>query len=73
MTLAILVSLKTMESLENGLQPNSGVTPLFSMRPVLTLTLSVNGPLEDCNTKPQQTQTLYSLSVLWHFVGMFSE
>ena len=32
MTLAILFSLKTMESLENGLQPQSGVTPLFSNR-----------------------------------------
>ena len=35
MTLAILFSLKTMESLENGLQPNSGVTLLFSTRRVL--------------------------------------
>ena len=34
MKLAILFSLKTMESLKNGLQPNSGVTPLFSMRTV---------------------------------------
>ena len=33
-TLAILFSLKTMESLENGLQPHSGETPLFSMRTV---------------------------------------
>ena len=32
MTLAILFSLKSMETLENGLQPHSGVTPLFSMR-----------------------------------------
>ena len=32
MTLAILFSLKTMESLENGLQPQSGATPLFLMR-----------------------------------------
>ena len=32
MTLAILFSLKTMESLENGLQSKSGATPLFSMR-----------------------------------------
>ena len=32
MTLAILFSLKSMESLENRLQPHSGVTPLFSMR-----------------------------------------
>ena len=30
--LAILFSLKTMKLLENGLQPHSGVTPLFSMR-----------------------------------------
>ena len=29
MTLAILFSLKMMESLENGLQPQSGVIPLF--------------------------------------------
>ena len=32
MMLAILFSVKTMELLENGLQPYSGVTPLFSMR-----------------------------------------
>ena len=32
MTLAILFSLKTMESLENGLQTQSGAIPLFSMR-----------------------------------------
>ena len=31
MTLAILSSLKTVESLQNGLQKQSGVTPLFSM------------------------------------------
>ena len=31
MTLAILFSLKTMESLENGLQPHSGATLLFEM------------------------------------------
>ena len=33
--LAILLSLKTKELLENRLQPRSGVTPLFSMRTVL--------------------------------------
>ena len=33
-TLAILFSLKTMEVLENGLQPQSGMTSLFSMRTV---------------------------------------
>ena len=32
MTLAILFSLKSVESLENRLQPHSGVTPFFSMR-----------------------------------------
>ena len=32
MTLVILFSLKTMESLENGLQTHSGATPYFSMR-----------------------------------------
>ena len=32
MTLAIMFSLKTIELLENGLQPHSGVIPLFSMR-----------------------------------------
>ena len=32
MTLAILFSLKLVESLENRLQPHSGATPLFSMR-----------------------------------------
>ena len=35
MTLEILFSLKTVESLENRLQTNSGATPLFSMRTVL--------------------------------------
>ena len=47
MTLAILFSLKTMELLENGLQPHSGVTPLFSMRTeslALMLTFGVNRP-----------------------------
>ena len=34
MMLAILFSLKTMESLENGFQPQSGATPLFSLRKV---------------------------------------
>ena len=32
MTLEILFSLKTMESLKNGLQPQSEVTSLFSVR-----------------------------------------
>ena len=32
MMLVILFSLKLMEMLENGLQPQSGATPLFSMR-----------------------------------------
>ena len=32
MTLAILCSLKSVESLENTLQPHSGGTPLFSMK-----------------------------------------
>ena len=35
MTLAILFSLKTTVSLENSLQPYSGVTPLFPMNTVL--------------------------------------
>ena len=48
----ILLSMKTIESLQNGLQPYSGENPLFSMRAVslapaqLTLTLGVNGPLK---------------------------
>ena len=54
MMLAILFALKTMELLENGLQPKSGEMPLFLMRAVslvscrdvaaLTLMLGVNGP-----------------------------
>ena len=32
MTLVMLVWLKTMQSLQNGLQPHSEVTPLFSMK-----------------------------------------
>ena len=42
MTLVILLSLKTMESLENGLQSHSGVTPLFSMTAVSQSYLSVD-------------------------------
>ena len=38
-TLAILFSLTTMESLENGLQSNSGVAPLFSMTAVSLMSL----------------------------------
>ena len=34
MSLAILLSLNTMESLHNPLQPHSGAAPLFSMREV---------------------------------------
>ena len=34
MTLATVFSLKTMESLENGLRLQPGVTPLFSMKAV---------------------------------------
>ena len=55
MTLAILFSLKSVESLENRLQPHSGATPLFSMRMEwqaslqscrsVDLTLGINGPL----------------------------
>ena len=40
MILAALFSLETMESLENGLQPESGVTRLFSMG---TESFGVNG------------------------------
>ena len=55
MTLAILLSLKTMELLKNRVATHFGVIPLFSMRAVslaslqhwvaLTLTLCVNRPL----------------------------
>ena len=52
MMLVILVSFKTMESLQNRVTTHFGVTPLFSMRAVLLasslglmLTLGVNGPL----------------------------
>ena len=58
MTLAILFSLKSVESLENRLQPHSGETPLFSMRMELQaslqscrsvdLTLGVNEPYIMC-------------------------
>ena len=50
MTLVIMSSLKIMESLENGLQPHSGVTVVFNENSVasvvaaLMLTLGVNGP-----------------------------
>ena len=39
MTLVILFSSKTKRSLENGLQPQSGVTPLFSIRAILLASL----------------------------------
>ena len=45
MMLAILLSLKIMELLQNGLQPYSGATPLISMRTlwlVLILMLGVD-------------------------------
>ena len=51
MMLVILLPLKSVELLENGLQPHSGVTPLFSMithyrvLTALILMLGVNGLL----------------------------
>ena len=52
MTIAILLSLKIMESLQNGIATHFGVTPLYSMEKsvakviaALTLTPNVNGPL----------------------------
>ena len=55
MTLAILLSLKTMELLQNQVGTHFRATPLFSMRTVLlmslqhcealVLTFDVNGPL----------------------------
>ena len=51
MMLVILLPLKRVELLENGLQPHSGVTPLFSMTThcrvltALILMLGVNGLL----------------------------
>ena len=39
LTLVILFSMKTMELCENGLQPHSGATPLFSMRTVSLVSL----------------------------------
>ena len=44
MTLAILFSLKSVESLENRLQPHSGVTPLFSMR------MELQASLQSCHS-----------------------
>ena len=50
MTLAVQLSLTTMESLKNGVATHFRATPLWSMRTVsqvsaaLTLTLGVNGP-----------------------------
>ena len=38
MVLVILFSLKTIEALENELQPHFGVTPLFSMSTLLLVT-----------------------------------
>ena len=71
MMLAILFSLKTMESLENGLQPHSGATPLFSMRTVL-LALSQRCCIIDADARckwaltrklqPMLTNSIY----IWH-------
>ena len=45
MSLVILVLLQTMESLQNGLPPLFNETNITSDIAVMTLTLSVNGPL----------------------------
>ena len=56
-TLVILFSLKTMECLENGLQPQPGATPLYSMRAVSLMSWqhcrsidAVNGPYSNSIT-----------------------
>ena len=56
MTLAILLSLKTMESLQIGVATHFRATPLFSMKTVSlesSLTLGVKGPL----VRSDQTRT----------------
>ena len=41
MTLAMLLSMKTMESLQNWVATHSGATPLFSIRAVLLAARSI--------------------------------
>ena len=62
--LGILLSLKIMESLENGLQPQSGATPLFPMKAVLLVTLGVNGPLPFVSLSLSVNRPLASYTIL---------
>ena len=57
MTLAILFPLKTMDLLENGLQPQSGVTPLFSMK-MVSLVSSQSSRSIDADTWCKRALTL---------------
>ena len=68
-TLAILLSLKTMESLQNGLQPYSGATFAFTQSSITTifalfmLMMSVNGPLG-----PIHSERTRKRNVIWIFM-----
>ena len=57
MRLAILFSLKTMESLQNGVATHFGVTALFSFRPVL-LASSQHCPNIDADAQCKRALTL---------------
>ena len=81
MTLAILFSLKTMESLENGLQTQSETTPLFSMRAIL-LVLSQSCCSVDSDARCKRA-LMFSVSVcsqghpycseFWHTLQICSD
>ena len=70
MTLAILFSLKTMESLQNGVASHFGVTALFSIKPVL-LALSHYWPSIDAEAQCEwalTTSTHSQWTISFHFV-----
>ena len=59
---AMLFSLKTVDSLQNGLQPHSGVTPSFSMKTLLLATSQSCGSVDsDAGCKQTLTEShIYS-------------
>ena len=68
MTLVILVSLKTMELLKNGLQPHSGVTPLFSMT---TVSLASSQSCEAWTLTPNVNRPLLCIVILGSHISVF--
>ena len=67
MMLEILSSLKTKESLGNGLQPHSGVTLLFSMRTVLLVLSHSHWPIPNgLNWTTPDAAVVYQPRILLH-------